>query len=131
MIQKFEISGVHLTVDDDLRKYVTRKIGNLDKYLARASRASAHAEVFLKENKAKDKQHATCEVTLHLPHETISVHETTVNLYAAIDIVEAKLKHQLQKYKEQHQAGKRRRQLFARFRRHEAATVTQPQPDAT
>ena len=129
MIQKFEISGVHLAVDDDLRKYATRKIGNLDKYLARSSRASAHAEVFLKESKAKDKQHSTCEVTLHLPHETISVHETTINLYAAIDIVEAKLKHQLQKYKEQHQGGKRHRQLFARFRRREATTVVQVQPE--
>ena len=130
MIQKFEISGVHLAVNDDLRKYVTKKIGNLDKYLARASRASAHAEVYLKENKAKNKQHATCEVTMHLPHETISVHETTINLYAAIDIVEAKLKHQLQKYKEQHQAGKRHRQLFARFRRREAKAAAQPQLDA-
>ena len=130
MIQKFEISGVHLAVDDDLRKYVTKKIGNLDKYLARASRGSAHAEVFLKESKAKNKQNATCEVTLHLPHETISVHETTLNLYAAIDIVEAKLKHQLQKYKEQHQVGKRNRQLFARFRRRQANTVIEAVPEA-
>ena len=69
-------------------------------------------------------------MTMHLPHETISVHETTINLYAAIDIVEAKLKHQLQKYKEQHQAGKRHRQLFARFRRREAKAAAQPQLDA-
>lgn len=130
MIQKFEISGVHLAVNDDLRKYVTRKIGNLDKYLARGSRQSAHAEVFLKEAKAKDKQHSTCEVVLHLPHEVISVHETTINLYAAVDIVEAKLKHQLQKYKEQHHGGKRHRQLFARFRRRGGAAAMEPQPEA-
>ncbi|MBC7708308.1 ribosome-associated translation inhibitor RaiA [Polaromonas sp.] len=130
MIQKFEISGVHVTIDEDLRKYVTRKIGNLDKYLARASRASAHAEVFLKEAKAKDKQHATCEVTLHLPHETISVHETTINLYAAVDIVEAKLKQQLQKYKDTHLNGKLHRKLFARMNRRTALTTIEPQPEA-
>lgn len=129
MLQKFEISGVHLAVDDDLRKYVTRKIGNLDKYIARASRESAHAEVFLKEAKSKDKQDSTCEVILHLPHETISVHETTINLYAAVDIVEAKLKHQLQKYKETHQGGKRHRQLFARFRRRGGLRTIDPQTD--
>lgn len=117
MLQKFEISGVHLAVNDDVRKYVTKKIGNLDKYLPRRSRDSAHAEVMLKEAKVKDKQHATCEVTLHLPHETINVKETTINLYAAIDIVEQKLKHQLQKYKELHHAGKMHRKLFARFNR--------------
>ena len=130
MLQKFEISGVHLAVNDDLRKYVTRKIGNLDRYLPRASRESAHAEVFLKESKAKDKQHATCEVTLHLPHEMINVKETTINLYAAVDIVEAKLKHQLQKYKELHQGGKLRRKLFARFSRRAALRATEPQPEA-
>lgn len=127
MIQKFEVSGVHLAVDDDLRKYVTRKIGNLDKYLARASRPSAHAEVFLKESKSKDKQNATCEVNMHLPHGVISVHETTINLYAAIDIVEAKLKHQLQKYKELHSSGKLRRKLFARVSRSEDFQATEPQ----
>jgi ribosomal subunit interface protein len=129
MFTKFEISGVHLSVDDDLRKYATRKIGNLDKYLARASRASAHAEVFLKVAKAKDKQSATCEVTLHLPHETINVQETTLNLYAAIDIVEAKLKQQLQKYKELHSGGKLNRKLFARFTRRTAASHAEPQPE--
>ncbi|MDL2342229.1 MAG: ribosome-associated translation inhibitor RaiA [Patescibacteria group bacterium] len=127
MIQKFEISGVHLAVDDDLRKYATRKIGNLDKYLARGSRESAHAEVFLKVAKAKNKQHATCEVNLHLPHEIISVHETTINLYAAIDIVEAKLKQQLQKYKDLHQNGKLHRKLFARLSRKADFTAVDPQ----
>lgn len=129
MFTKFEISGIHLSVDDDLRKYATRKIGNLDKYLPRASRASAHAEVFLKVGKAKDKQAATCEVTLHLPHETVNVQETTLNLYAAIDIVEEKLKHQLQKYKELHASGKLNRKLFARFSRRAETTRTEPQPE--
>lgn len=128
MIQKFEISGVHLSVDDDLRKYATRKIGHLDKYLSRASRPSAHAEVFLKVNKAKDKQEATCEVVLHLPQETITVHETTLNLYAAVDIVEAKLRQQLQKYKDLHHGGKMHRQLFARFSRRRLIASTEPQP---
>lgn len=117
MLQKFQINGVHTTVDDQLRKYVTRKIGNLDKYLSRHARASAHAEVHLKEDRAKDKQHATCEVTLHLPHSTIIVKESTLNMFAAVDIVEAKLKQQLKKYKDQHQSGKMHRKLFAKFSR--------------
>lgn len=130
MIQKFEISGVHLSVDDDLRKYATKKIGNLDKYLSKASRESAHAEVLLKVSKAKNKQSATCEVTLHLPHEVINIQETTLNLYAAIDIVEAKLKYQLQKYKELHSNGKLNRKLFARFSRRSGSTMAEPQPEA-
>jgi len=120
MLQKFEIQGVHYTIDDNLRKYVTKKIGGLDRYLSRHNRTSAHAEVFLKEGKAKNNTHSTCEVTLYLPHETISLKESAFNMYAAVDIVEAKLKQQLQRYKDLHQNGKKQRHLFARFRRRSA-----------
>jgi ribosome-associated translation inhibitor RaiA len=41
-------------------------------------------------------------------------------MYAAIDIVEAKLRQQLQKYKDLHTSGKNRRHLFGRFRRQTA-----------
>ncbi len=100
MIEKLEISGVHAQVDDDLHKYVTKKIGKLDQYMSRHVRKSAHAEVKLKETKIKTRKQATCEVLLYLPHGTITTKETTLNMYAAIDIVEAKLKNQLRKYKE-------------------------------
>jgi ribosomal subunit interface protein len=117
MLQKFEIRGVHMSLDENLSKYVTRKIGRLDKYLSRSSRASAHAEVQLKEGRSSDKNHCTCEVTLHLPHETINVKESTLNMYAAIDIVETKLKQQLRKYKDMRESGKMHRRLFAKLHR--------------
>lgn len=120
MLKKFEIRGVHAVIDDNLRKYVTKKIGRADKYMSRASRASAHLEVYLKEATVKDKSQSTCEVNLHLPHETINVKESTINMYAAVDIVEAKLRQQLRKYKDLHHGGKMQRRLFARFSRQNA-----------
>jgi ribosomal subunit interface protein len=116
MIKKFEIQGVHTGVDDKLRVYVNKKIGGLDRYISRHSRASAHAEVLLKEAKAKQNDRCTCEVVLRLPHQTIIVKESALNMYAAVDIVEAKLKQQIQKYKDLHGSGKTQRHLFARFR---------------
>lgn len=100
MIERMEISSVHTEVDEDLHKYVTKKIGNLDRFVQRLARPSLHAEVKLKENQAKNKKQYTCEVILHLPREQIMVSDTTMNMYAAVDIVEAKLKNQLKKYKE-------------------------------
>ena len=120
MLQRFEINGVHKILDDNLKKYVTRKIGNLDRYMPRQHRESAHAEVHLRESKLKDNNHCACSVTIHLPKQTIVVKEHALNMYAAIDIVEAKLKQQLQKYKDLHTNGKNRRHLFARFRRQAA-----------
>jgi ribosomal subunit interface protein len=121
MLQKFEINGVHTVVNDKLRAYVNKKIGGLDKYMSRHTRQSAHAEVHLKEGKAKDKNQAICEVTFYLPHQTINIKERALNMYAAVDIVEMKLKQQLQKYKDLHASGKTRRHLIARFRRKTAS----------
>lgn len=118
MIQKLEINGIHMEVDTDLKKYVAKKIGRLDQYMSRHARVSAHAEVKLKEAKAKDKKQATCEVVLYLPHEAITTKETTVNMYAAVDIVETKLKNQLKKYKEKHEKPyKLHRRVLARIKR--------------
>jgi ribosomal subunit interface protein len=117
MIQKLEISGVHTEVGDDLRKYVLKKIGQLDKYLPKHARQSAHAEVRLKEQAGKTKSDRTCEVVLYLPKEVLTVTETTINIYAAIDIAEAKLKTRLHKYKELHDVPKLRRRVLGRLRR--------------
>lgn len=120
MLQKFEVHGVHTEVDENLKKYVTKKIGSLDRYLNKHNAASAHCEVTLKESRAKDKKQCTCEVNLHLPKEVINVKETTINMYASVDVVEAKLKIQLKKYKDVHANGKLHRRLMARFARQNA-----------
>jgi len=117
MIKKIEIEGIHMEVGDDLKKYVTKKIGRLDKYIPRRNRDSVWADVKLTEGKHKTLDQRTCEVILHLPHEKIVVAETTVNIFAAVDIVEEKLKNQLHKYKERHDGPKLRQRLWARLRR--------------
>ena len=117
MIEKIELNGVHMEVGADLRKYVMKKIARLDKYIPRHARGSAHFEVKLKEGRAKDKNERTCEVLLHLPHENIAISETTINIYAAVDIVEEKIKSKLHKYKEKHADPKLRQRLAARLKR--------------
>jgi putative sigma-54 modulation protein len=116
MIEKLDIEGIHMEVDDNVKRYVTRKIGKLDKYLPRKARESAHGEVMLKSTDAKGNR-CTCEVTLYLPKQVINVKESTVNIYAAIDIVETKLKHQIEKYKDLHNNAKMSRHLMAKFRK--------------
>lgn len=121
MIQKLEITGVHYEVDEDLKKYVSKKIGRLDLFMSAHARKSVHAEVKLKEGKAKAKRELTCEVILHLPKDTITVKESTINMYAAVDVVEAKLKTQLKKYKEMHSRERFHKRLLARIKHRPAA----------
>jgi len=117
VIQKLEINGIHADVDKKLHDYVVKKIGKLDRFMSRQVRDSVHAEVFLKEKMIKAKKECICEVVLHLPKETVTTKEATVNMFAAIDIVEAKLKNLLKKYKDTHHNAKLYRRLYSRLRR--------------
>ncbi len=116
MIKKLEIHGVHMQIDPKLFAYTTKKIGRMDRFISRHGRESLHAEVFLKEEKLKTKKNLTCEVVLTLPKGKITTKETTQNMYAAIDIVESKLKNQLKKYKETHGNPRLHRRLISRLR---------------
>lgn len=97
---KVNIDGIHNLDNKDIPKYIEKKIGSLDKYVPRFARRSAHAEVKVREEKLKDKKVCVCEVRLYLPGEVISAKESTMNMFAAVDIVEEKVKSQIRKYKE-------------------------------
>lgn len=116
MIEKLEISAQHTELTPELKRYVIRKIGKLDRYISRHARESVHAEVKLKESKIKGRQQFTCSAVLYLPKEVLDASETTINIFAAVDIVEAKIKSQLKKYKDTHTNGKLHRRLLARVR---------------
>ena len=117
MIKKIEIAGIHTEVTEDLHKYIVKKISKLDQYLPTSARESAHAEVKLKEQTVKSRVECTCEVILYLPKATITTKETTVNMFAAIDVVEEKLKNQIKKYKQKHASGQIRHRILARLKR--------------
>jgi ribosome-associated translation inhibitor RaiA len=69
-------------------------------------------------------------VTLHLPHQSIIIKERALNMFAAVDIAEVKLKQQLQKYKDLHGSGKFHRHLFGRFNRRQDAAFSAPEAEA-
>lgn len=105
MISHIDISGIHYEVSDDLKKYITKKIGKLDRFVPRHARKSIKVDVRLTERKTKTDRHE-CEITIHLPEQQITAKEATINMFAAVDIVEAKLKTQLKKYKASHGGDK-------------------------
>jgi len=117
MIQKLDISGVHMDVDQKLHDYTVKKIGKLDRYMPRHARKSVHAEVFLKERMIKQKKECTAEATIRMPRGNVTAKETTMNIYAAIDIIEAKLKNQIRKYKDAHSTLRLHRRVLRRLSR--------------
>lgn len=118
MITTFEITGKKMKISPELQKYITKKIGKLDKYLPRKARESAHVEVIMKEaTQGKGKKTYTCEVLLRVPKDTITVSQSTINPFAAVDIAEDTLKNQIRKYKETHGTDGLHKRVLARMRR--------------
>jgi ribosomal subunit interface protein len=116
MIERLEIHGVHFTVDNNLKKYITKKVNKLEKYVTSEARESFRVEVFMEEVKSRGGKQCECEAVMHLPKEIIRVKDGTINMYAAIDIVEEKLRQALKRHKEQHDISKKERHLTSRSR---------------
>lgn len=98
MITHIDITGVRYAVDDVTRKYVMKKIGRLDRFLPRHARKSAKAEAVLREVNRANGNKYQCDIKLILPQKTVTASDSTLNMLAAVDIVEAKLTTQLKKY---------------------------------
>ena len=117
MIQITDITGIKYDVDEATRKYVTRKIGRLERYLPRHARKSASAEVKLRQI---DKSHGNkyeAEIILSVPDKVLAAKDTSSNILATIDIVEAKLAGQLRRYKTETIPHLGRGRIQSRFKR--------------
>ena len=117
MITSIEITGIKYELDDTTKKYVNKKIGRLDRYLTRHARDSVNAEVRLKEVNREHGNKYEAEVVLNVPDKTITAKDSTLNMLAAIDIVEAKIVTQLRKYKQTTIGHVGRRGVMGRFKR--------------
>ncbi len=118
MITNVEITGVGAYAPDEpTKKYVRKKIGALDRLAPRHARKSMRAEVKLAEvNRDKGNKYEV-EVIVLVPDKQLTAKDSTMNILAATDIVEAKLAAQLRKYKEETVPHVGRRGLLSRFKR--------------
>ncbi len=118
MISNIGMAGTNLELSDDIKKYIQKKIGRLDKYIPRHARRTAAADVKLRETNNRLGNKYECEVIISLPNRQVQATEATLNMFAAVDIVEAKLKNQIIKYKQEHIANlhERRPGVLGRFK---------------
>ena len=76
------------------------KVGKLDRFVPMHARKSMAADVKLRQVDQAHGNKYEAEVILQVPDKVITAKDTTLNMMAAIDIVEAKLVAQLRKYKD-------------------------------
>lgn len=100
MITSIDITGIKYNVSDKMQRYIMDKVGKLDRYVPPHARKTLVADVKLRQVNRDHGNKYEAEVILKVPEKTIVAKDTTMNMHAAIDIVEAKLIAQLHKYKD-------------------------------
>ncbi len=117
MISNITLTGLHYEVDERTKKYVRAKIGRLDRYLPRHARKSAYAEVTLSQVNREHGNKYEAEVIIHAPNQRLVAKDSTLNILAAIDIVESKIVAQMRKYKQLHTNHRGRHNLLGKMKR--------------
>lgn len=117
MIAQIDITGVgRFSPDDSTKKYVKKKIGALDRFAPRHARKTIYASVKIAEVNRDHGNKYEVEVVLQVPNKTLTAKDSTLNVMAATDIVEAKLATQLRKYKADNIPHIGKRKLLDRFK---------------
>lgn len=113
---KIEITTRRFELEPKIKGYVKDKMGVLEKYVPRGARGNSSVEVVLEDDASgREDNRFVCEVVMTVGGETLVSREGTINMFAAVDIVEAKLKAQLAKYKDKHMLEPRRHRMLARL----------------
>lgn len=110
MIEKIEITGNGFKVEEGLRKYATKRIGKLDRYLPRGAKKDVVAKVVVAETgKSKgDKYEISASMEL-TGGKVIAAKDECSNVFAGVDLVEAKLTGQIRRYKLEMQPHRQKR----------------------
>jgi putative sigma-54 modulation protein len=117
MISALQITGVNYEINKSTRKYAIKRIGRLDKFLPKHARKTVSASLKLSQVNHDHGNKYEVEAIMKIPGKVLKAKDSTSNMMAAIDIVEAKLLSQLQDYKEANIPHLGRRGIMSRFKR--------------
>ncbi len=100
MIEKIDISGSNFKVEESFKKYVEKRIGKLDRYLPRQNRKDVVAKVVVTEVNRDHGNKYELSVSLNIPGgKVLAAKDEASNIFAGIDIIEAKLTGQIRRFK--------------------------------
>jgi putative sigma-54 modulation protein len=99
-MMQLRISGNNYELTEKIKEYAQKKIGNLDKYLPKNDKDAAASVTLTMDPSGREDNQCVCEAHIKSGGADFEAKEATMNMFAAIDIVEAKLKSQILKHKE-------------------------------
>ncbi len=94
---QLSITGKNIEINDNLRKYVEKKIGRLDRFLPNIIDGRVELTVAEGARAAEDRQIA--QVTLRTKNATLRAEEASSDIFASVDAVFEKMQRQVDRLK--------------------------------
>ncbi|MBR2710600.1 ribosome-associated translation inhibitor RaiA [Candidatus Saccharibacteria bacterium] len=112
MIEKIEITGNDFRVEEGFRKYTEKRIGKLDRYLPKGSKKDVVAKVIVSEIGKNKGDKYEISAAMEIPGgKVLAARDECSNVFAGVDLVEAKLTGQIRRYKLEVQPHRQKRSL--------------------
>ncbi|MGQ9490600.1 MAG: ribosome hibernation-promoting factor, HPF/YfiA family [Anaerolineae bacterium] len=99
---QLSITGKNLEINENLRKYVEKKIGRLDRFLPNIIDGRVELAVAEGARAAEDRQIA--QVTLRTKHAILRAEEASADIFASVDAVFEKMQRQIDRHKRRRRA---------------------------
>lgn len=112
MIEKIEVNGKGYKVEEPFKKYAEKRLGKLDKFLPRRTKKDVAIKVMVTEiGKGKTEKYEI-SAAMEIPGgKLLAARDECTNVFAGIDLVEAKLTGQIRRYKLEMQPHRQRKSL--------------------
>ena len=118
MIEKIEISGKDYNVEEPLKKYVEKRLGKLDKYLPKGFKKDVVLTMVVATIGRNKGEKYEISVAMEIPGgKVIAGKDECTNVFAGVDLVEAKLMGQIRRYKLEVQPHRQKRAIKNIFRK--------------
>ena len=100
MIDKIDIGSHGYKVEEPLKKYIQKRLGKLDRYLPRSAKKDIVVKVVISEIGKTKGEKFNISVAMDIPSgKVIAAKDECTNVFAGVDLVEAKLTGQIRRYK--------------------------------
>ena len=112
MIEKIEITGNGYKVEEGVKNYANKRIAKLDRYLPRGFKKDVVAKIIISEIGKTHGEKYEISVAIDIPGgKVIAAKDECSNIFAGIDLVEAKITGQIRRYKLEMQPHRQKRSL--------------------
>ena len=116
MIEKIDICGSNYKIEDSLKKYIQKKMSKLDRYLPRKYKKDVVCKVVVTSGGKDKNEKYEISVAMEIPGgKVLAARDQCTNVFAGVDLLEAKIMGQIRRYKldiQKHQPKRSLKNLF-------------------